>query len=294
MSKLKNLVFFGTESFSVPSLEALIADGWPILAVVTKPDRPAGRGRKMNSPAVKSIAQAHDIKVLQPESVEEINDELDSMAPDLGVLVAYGKIIPAKTIDIFPAGIINVHPSLLPRYRGPSPIEASILSGDKETGVSLMKLVPQMDAGPVYRQIRLPLNGSEDKPSLYAKLATVGAEMLNDSLEAIASETLQAEEQDDSAADYTKLLSKEDGLIDWTKPTDVIERQIRAYQGYPKARAKIFDKYEVNVIKGRIAKSEDDGGLVVKTGDGFFEIQQLLGPSGRMMNGEEFSRGYKN
>src|SRR5665213_119654 len=167
MSKLSNLVFFGTENFSAPALEKLIAGGWPVLAAVTKPDARGGRGQKLIVPKVKQIADKHNIPVLQPEKFSEINAKIAELKPELGVLVAYGKIIPQGTIDLFPGGIINVHPSLLPKYRGPAPIEAPILNGDKETGISLMRLSAGMDEGPVYEQKRVALNGDEQRPELY-------------------------------------------------------------------------------------------------------------------------------
>jgi methionyl-tRNA formyltransferase len=292
MSKLSNLVFFGTENFSAPALEKLIAGGWPILAVVTKPDGRGGRGQKVIVPKVKQIAQKHGIEVLQPEKLTEINSRIIELEPDLGVLVAYGKIIPQSTIDLFPGGIINVHPSLLPKYRGPAPIEAPILNGDEETGISLMRLSAGMDEGPVYEQIRVVLKGDEERPALYEKLAEQGAELLLDKLPAIAEGWLTPRPQIDAEATYTKLLKKADGQIDWSKPAEVYQRQVRAYLDFPRSRAKVGDN-EIVITKARIASGESDGQLVMKSQPGWLEIQELIAPSGRKMSGADFARGYK-
>ncbi|MDB5160987.1 MAG: fmt [Candidatus Saccharibacteria bacterium] len=293
MNKLKKLVFFGTEDFSTPSLQALLGSGWEVAAVVTKPDRPAGRGRHTKIPAVKAVATDHGIKVLQPEKVEEVQDELKTISAEIGVLVAYGKIIPADIIDLFPAGIINVHPSLLPKYRGPSPIETAILSGDSQTGVSLMQLAPKMDAGPVYRQFTLPLSGKETKTELYARLADIGAKMLVEDLENIIGGKSQPAPQDDSKATYTTMLTKSDGKISEEESAEFIERKVRAYQGFPKTSIKLMDKYEVVVTKARVASSSEDGDLVIKAKGGFIVIEELIAPSGRLVSGAEFLRGYR-
>ena len=294
MNSQKPLVFFGTEDFSLPSLETLIEAGWPIAIVVTKPDAPKGRGLQIAQPAVKKLAEAHDIKVLQPEQVEILNEELRHLQPTHGVLVAYGKIVPKSTIDIFPGGIINVHPSLLPKYRGPSPIETAILNGDQKTGISLMKLTPKMDAGPVYKQLAWPLSGTEDRLELYNKLSEAGAKLLVENLPHIVDGRLEPLEQDHSEASYSCLLKKADGLIDWqSEPALQIERKVRAYLGFPKTRAMIWDKYEVVITKARVAEDENNGRLVVACSDGFVEILELIAPSGRRMSGADFKLGHK-
>jgi len=293
MNKSKKLVFFGTEDFSVPSLQALIKSGWEIVAVVTKPDSPAGRGRRIHSPAVKLVAESNAVKVLQPDKVEEINQTLKDLDASAGVLVSYGKLLPKSTIDIFPSGIINVHPSLLPKYRGPSPIEAAILSDDTETGVSLMKLELKMDAGPVFYQERVQLNGSETRLQLQALLATLGANMLADKLAEIIEGKIAPKDQDESKATFTQLLKKDDGIIDWQEPATVIDKKIRAYAGYPKSRAKLFEKYDVVITKARSADAPSRNGLVVECKPGWLEITELIAPSGRVISGVDFLRGYR-
>lgn len=294
MSARKPLVFFGTEDFSQPSLEALIRADWPISLVITKPDAPKGRGQHISQPAVKKIADAHSINVLQPEKLEDVSEELRSLQPTHAVLVAYGKIIPAATIDIFPGGITNVHPSLLPKYRGPSPIESVILNRESETGISLMRLTPKMDAGPVYIQQNYPLTGTEDRLELYEKLSQAGAELLINNLQDIVDGSLQPNEQDETQATYSHLLKKTDGLIDWRNDTaQQIERKVKAYLGYPKTRTTIWNKHEVIITKARVAKDEDDGSLVIRCKDGYIELLELIAPSGRHMRGADFKLGYK-
>lgn len=292
MSKSKKLVFFGTEDFSAPSLEALLDSGWQVVAVVTKPDSPSGRGRKIVVPKVKAIAEKHGIKVLQPAKVTEINEIISSLAPDLGVLVAYGKIIPQSTLDLFPGGIVNVHPSLLPKYRGPAPIEAAILNGDSETGVSLIRLVAEMDAGPIYAQQRLKLTGAETKPDLYVRLSQIGAELLLENLSAIYEGYLTPKPQVEAEATYTKLIKKSDGRMDFGLPAEVLEQQVRAYAGWPRSAAEIHG-HQVIVTRARVAKDAADGEIVIKCSPGRLAIEELVAPSGKKVSAAEFIRGYK-
>jgi methionyl-tRNA formyltransferase len=294
MKTSKKLVFFGTENFSLPSLRALIAANYNIAAVVTKPDAPAGRGRQMASPSVKKMAEGGGIKVLQPEKLREVTEDLNSTGATHGVLVAYGKILPQAVIDMFPGGIINVHPSLLPKYRGPSPIESAILNGDTKTGVSLMKLTAEMDAGPVFAQKEVAISPDTDRLRLTSELSELGAKYLLSKLPGILSGQTPPLPQDDSKATYTKLLRKSDGLIDWRGETaEQIERKVRAYLGFPKTTAKIHG-HTVIVSKGRVVNSASEGSLVLPAKDGFFEVLVLIAPSGRTMSGADFSRGYKS
>jgi methionyl-tRNA formyltransferase len=296
MKASKRVVFFGTEDFSAPSLQKLLDSGWQIMAVVTKPDSPSGRGQKIGSPKVKQIAQIAKIQVLQPQKVAEIDNEIHKLKPELGVLVAYGKIIPQSTIDLFPNGIINAHPSLLPKYRGPSPIETAILNNEPETGISLMRLSAGMDEGPVFDQMRIALTGSEDRLQLYAHLAKLSADFLLDKLEAIAEGWLTPKPQIEAQATYTNLLKKENGVLDFGKPAELLEREVRAYTGWPKSQVKIFGN-EVIVTKARVANppagGEKASNLVMKCQPGYLEILELIGPSGKTMSGSDFLRGYQ-
>lgn len=261
------------------------------MAVVTKPDRRSGRGQKSSAPKVKLVAESTGIEVVQPERVSEIEGLLALLRPDIGVLSAYGQIIPEAIINSFPKGIINIHPSLLPKYRGPSPIEAAILNGDPKTGISLMELSRGMDEGPVYYQKEVELDGRETKTELYEHLAAEGAKLLAEKLPDIAAGRLKPQPQDSSKATYTKLLTKKDGQLDWSEPAEKLEREIRAYQGYPKPRGLIHG-YEVIINRARLAGDDKDGRLIVRCAPGWLEILELTAPSGRIMSGADFLRGY--
>ena len=291
MKKSNRLIFFGTEEFSVHSLETLVEAGWNVAAVVTKPDKPRGRGQAITPSAIKNIAETNNIPVLQPERPMDVYSQLADIMPTGGVLVSYGAIIPQSVIDLFPGGIVNVHPSLLPLYRGPAPIEATILKGDTHTGISLMQLTAKMDAGPVFAQKRVALNGDEDQISLSEKLAVIGAHFLIEKLHLIASGFLQPHAQDESQATYTKLLEKENGKIDWSLPAEIIERQVRAYIRFPRSYTSLKGR-RVLITKVRIANGPDDGKLVKVAKPGWIEILELIGPSGRKMSGADFIRGY--
>lgn len=292
MSMSPKLVFFGTDDFSTYSLLKLISSGFDIVAVVSKPNRPAGRGRKIREPAVAKIAKQHSIDLLQPEKLNGFENKVRQISPTHGVLVAYGKIIPEQLIAAFPGGIINVHPSLLPKYRGPSPVEAAILNGDKKTGVSLIQLNTEMDQGPIFCQTDFPLTGHEDRLTLNAELGKFSAEYLIAHLPPIIEGKLQPQKQDDLQASYCNLLTKKDGLTDWQEPAEIIERKVRAFQGFPKLRGEIFGQ-KVTVLRARVAKSGFDGNLVVGCKPGWLEIIELIAPSGRTMSGADYIRGYK-
>ena len=291
MKTSKKLIFFGTESFSGPSLEALVKAGYELL-VVTKPDAPSGRGQNVKSPLVKSLAEKNNIEVLQPTKISDVASEIKDFGATHATLVAYGKIIPQAVIDIFPGGIVNVHPSLLPKYRGPAPIEAAILNGDDETGITLMALDSKMDTGPIYYQKKVPLNGKENAATLHDNLQLLGADILAEKLPMIMSGGLTPQPQDNSRATYTKMLSKKDGLVDWSQPAQIIERKIRAYIRYPRSRAEVHG-VDVIITKARVASSQEDGQLVMKCGSGYLEVLELVAPSGKTMSGHDFALGYK-
>ena len=298
---LKTIVFFGTDEFSAVSLRELIERGFTIGAVVTKPDSRKGRGRELQFSAVKQIALEHGIPVLQPFKMVETTEAIVALTDSIGekptgVLVSYGKIIPQSIIDLFEPGIINVHPSLLPKYRGPSPIESAILHGDTETGVSIMQLSAAMDAGPVYKQVVFSLNDTETAPQLEATLAALGAQELVTILPSIMNGSLQPQPQDDAVASYCKLLSKDDSVLDpQTLTAEQAERQVRAYLAYPKTKVTIAGHLVV-VTKAHI-RSELEAAtgsvLDIQCRDGqFLSIDELIGPSGRAMNAKAFLNGY--
>jgi len=294
----KTIVFFGTDEFSAVSLRELIERGFTIGAVVTKPDSRKGRGRELQASTVKQIATENNIPVLQPLKMSEIAESIEALSTSgekpIGVLVSYGKIIPQVIIDLFEPGIINVHPSLLPKYRGPSPVESAILHGDTETGVSIMQLSAAMDAGPVYKQVFFSLNDTETAPELEAKLAALGAQELVTILPSIINGSLQPQPQDDSIASYCKLLNKDDSVLDLTTVTaEQAERRVRAYLAYPKTKVTIAG-HSVVITKAHLI-SESATILDVECSDGrFLSIDELIGPSGRVMNAKAFLNGYSS
>lgn len=287
----RKIIFFGTEDFSLTSLKQLVENGFQISAVVTKPDQPKGRGHKLTAPAVKTYALEHSIPVWQPQKLKEISAQIEQLAPVAGVLVSYGKIIPQTTIDLFTPGIINLHPSLLPKYRGPTPIESAIINGDAQTGVSIMQLSKAMDAGPVYDQTLIDLDGSETQTSLYQTLGQLGAKRLVEILPNILSGELQPQPQDDAKATYCQLLSKADSRLDPTKLTArQAEQKVRAHLEFPKTKYQIGENI-VTVTESHVAEQVNSP-LDIACQTGYLAIDQLVAPSGKTMSAEDFRRGY--
>jgi methionyl-tRNA formyltransferase len=297
MNKSKKLVFFGNERLATGlaqieplTLKSLVAQGYDVAAVVSHFHE--GHSRNQRTLEIAEVAKAHNIPLLLPENLRDIKQKIESYQAEVAILVAYGKIIPADIIEVFPKGIINIHPSLLPKYRGPTPVEQAILDGATETGVSIMKLAPKMDAGPVFAQDKLTLSGQEYKAELAKKLLEAGSKLLLKNLPAIFDGSLQPALQDDSQAIYTKLLTKADGIVDWSEPAEALERKIRAFDGFPKTKINLFNN-DIVITKSRVAQDENDGDLVVKCQPGWLEVQELTAPSGRSISGAEFIRGYK-
>lgn len=288
----KTIVFFGTDEFSAVSLRELLAKGFSVAAVVTKPDSQKGRGRKLTKSVVKEIAEEHGIPVWQPVKVTEITENIQSLNDPIGVLVSYGKIIPESIIKLFTPGIVNVHPSLLPKYRGPSPVESAILHGDTETGVTIMQLEKAMDAGPIYRQITVKLNDTETAPELETHLAELGAQELTLVLPSIINETSLPTPQDDASATYCKLLQKDDSHLDLTQLTaEQAERRVRAYLAFPKSKTEIAN-LQIVITKAHVS-NEHNNVLDLKCNDGrYLSVDELIGPSGKPMNAKAFLNGY--
>lgn len=286
------IVFFGTEDFSLVTLSALIASGHPIAAVVTKPDSQKGRGHKLTPPRVKILAQQHNIPVWQPLKLRDITTNIQALDNPVGILVSYGKIIPQATIDLFKPGIINLHPSLLPKYRGPSPIESAIKNGDSQTGVSIMQLSAEMDAGPVYHQLTVDLDDSETRPDLYGKLALIGTRELIKVLPLIIDGSLQPIPQNTSDATYCQLLQKSDALLEPSTVTaNEAERAVRAHIGFPKTKLTILGQ-QIIVTQSHVSH-ERKTPLDIQCRDGeFLSVDELIAPSGKTMKAEAFINGY--
>lgn len=287
------ILFFGTEDFSLIVLRRLVEAGYAIGAVITKPDAPKGRGHKLTAPIIKTYALSHDIPVMQPTSLKDIISDIKQFDSPVGILVAYGKIIPQSIIDLFTPGIINVHPSLLPKYRGPSPVEAAILNRDNKTGVSIMQLSKAMDAGPVYIQIPYALDFTETKPELYDALFTIGANVLVDKLPAIIAGDIMPEPQNEEDATYCSLLTKGDGILDLATTTPgEAEAKVRAYLNYPRTRLTV-GQHSVIVTKAHGVMTKKTPLDIECSNGAFLSIDELVAPSGKTMSADEFIRGYK-
>ena len=298
------IVFFGNERLATgvdttaPVLQALIAAGYDIRAVVSHFE--LSKSRKPRELEIAAVAAQHNIPVLLPQKMTDIMEELQSMEATAGVLVAFGKIIPQSLIDIFPRGIINIHPSALPKHRGPTPLESVMLSGEAETAVSLMSLGAKMDAGPIYAQQTVALTGAETKQQLADKLLETGKTMLTAYMPAILDGSMTPTDQNDADATYDNLITKDDATIDWQQPAEVIERQIRAFAGWPKSRTQIGGR-DVVITAAHVASGEGTPGVIwlqdrhlgVHTSDGILVIDELVPAGKKPMSGSDFLLGYK-
>jgi len=289
----KTIVFFGTDEFSLVTLQGLIDSGYNIAVVVTKPDSKRGRGQVLTSPSVKKLALKHNITVWQPSKISDINNNIRALGTDIaGILASFGKIIPESTINLFKPGIINVHPSLLPLYRGPSPIESAIENGDEQTGVSIMKLTTKMDAGPIYGHIVHNLYGHETRPELYKTLAQAGTMTLISLLPNILDESLQPTSQDDSKATYCKLLNKDNT---WLKPNEVTavraERLVRAHLDFPRTKFSVLD-HTIIITQAHVSKEQKTILDILCQDNNYLSIDELIAPSGRKLSARDFINGY--
>lgn len=228
----------GTPEFAVPVLQRLIIDGHNLLGVFTQPDKPVGRGNKVQAPPVKTLGLEHGIPIHQPEKIrnnQEVRNIFESTAPDACVVAAYGKILPQWLLDIPRFGCINVHSSLLPKYRGAAPINWAVANGEMITGVTIMQMDAGMDTGPVWSQRELAILPEENAAELTTRLAALGAELLSETLPVIEARRSSPVPQDDSLATYAPILKREDGLIDWSRSASEISNRVRGFQPWPGA-----------------------------------------------------------
>ena len=288
------IIFFGTEDFSAVSLQKLIDEGFKIAGIITKPDSRKGRGQKFQAPKVKQTGEKFNIPVLQPQKMSEITDFVKKFEKPVGVLVSFGRIIPQEIIDLFTPAIVNVHPSLLPKYRGSSPIESAILNGDEKTGVSLMKLSKEMDAGDVYSQEEIELSKTETASDLYKTCGEIGAEMLVRDLPKIISGEIKGQKQDDSQAEYCQLLKKSDALLSQNEQTaEQAEQQIRAFEIFPKSKIKLGEHLIIVKSAKVVSSNPENSPLTLKFAEGtFLKIERLITPNGKETTAGSFENGY--
>jgi methionyl-tRNA formyltransferase len=302
------IVFMGSPDFALPTLRRLIESAHDIVAVYTQPDRPAGRGRKSTPPPVKTLALEHGLDVRQPRSISapaEV-ERLRALAPDIGVLAAYGQLLRQPVLDVPPLGILNVHASLLPRWRGASPIPAAILAGDAETGATLMQIVLALDAGPMLARSRVRIADDDTTASLTPRIAEAGAALLMDVLPRWQSGELQAEPQDDALATYAHEIQKSDALVHWSRDdAATIARQVRAYNPWPMAysyldgaplrivRAAVSERRYEAGPPGTVFAADGAAGFCVATKGLDLHVLEVQPAGGRVMSAAAYLRGHR-
>lgn len=299
------VIFMGTPEFSVGTLEALIAAGHDVCLAVTQPDKPRGRGKEMQFPPVKETALEHGIPVFQPKRIREPQcvEELKKYGADVIVVIAFGQILPKEILEMTPYGCINVHASLLPKYRGAAPIQWAIIDGETVTGVTTMQMDEGLDTGDMILKKEVPISEDETGESLHDKLARAGAELCVKTLKAVEEGTAVFEKQGESPTHYARMLTKEMGSIDWTQPAVHIERLVRGLNSWPSA----YTHWNGKVMKIWKAKAEGSGAgevppgticqvrkndLCVQTGDGILRVYEVQIPGKKRMDTGAFLRGY--
>ena len=292
----------GTPEFGVPTLEHLAGSGLRVVGVYTQPDRPSGRGKKTRKSPVKVLAEARGLHVFQPDtlSMQDARAEMASLKPDIAVVAAYGLILPKWTLDLPTHGVLNVHPSLLPRHRGPAPVANAILEGDEKTGVTVMKVEPKVDSGPILRSVSLEIGPRETTGDLTKRLAEMGARLLVETLRDWVRGLIEPIVQDDSLATFSRKATRGDGEINWALPAVEIDRTIRAYDPWPGSfttwmgrRLKVLEAEPFEggvgnpgmVMKGR-------GGVMVQTGRGQLVLRKVQPEGSRGMGVGAFILGH--
>lgn len=296
---MASIVFMGTPDFSVPVLKQLIQHH-TVIGVVTQPDRPAGRNRQIQPSPVKQVALEAGIAVFQPEKLRraEAIEALKKWSPDVYVVAAFGQILPQAVLDIPPMGSINVHASLLPRWRGAAPIQAVIRAGDGESGVTIMKMDAGLDTGPMLAKCAIPLAPDETGASLHDKLAALSAELLIETLSGYLSGVIQPQPQDDTLSTYAPMIQKEEGQIDWTQEAAAIERLIRAFTPWPGTYS-LWNGEQIKILSSVITNGSAEPGHVIETREGIavgtgkdlLLLRQVQLSGRKALPVEEFARG---
>jgi methionyl-tRNA formyltransferase len=309
------IVFFGSPELALPTLLALLDSEHDVVAVVTQPDRPAGRGHATTSPAVKHLALERGLPVLQPEKVSDPYsvDTIRVLEPDAFVVVAYGQILRERLLDVPKHGTLNVHASLLPRWRGASPVAASILAGDESTGVTIMQMVRALDAGPMLARVEVAISPHDTTGTLEPRLADAGAKLLSETIDGWASGDMTATPQDESLVTYAPQLTRSDALLDWSLPAVEVWRRIRAFNPWPVAHThwrgeelRIHEAWPLTHDSGEIPGTvlpptalppeadDPQSTFAVATAFGSLAIRRLQRPGKRALSGAEFLRGQRD
>jgi len=296
-------IFFGTPKFAAIVLEKLINAGYIPEAVICNPDEPIGRKQILTSPPTKILARKYGINILQPEILANYKLQITNHKPDLAIVAAYGKILPKEILEIPKHGFINIHGSLLPKYRGASPIQSAILNGDKETGITIMKVDEEIDHGPIISNVKIQISDDDTYGILSQKLAVTGAELLTKVIPDYIYGKIEPVAQDHSKATYTKIIKKEDGKIDWSKSAEEIERMTRAFYPWPTAWA-IWNNKILKIIRADITGGNNHEigqifltnkkELAVKCGSGSLIIKKMQLEGGKILSAKEFLNGHKD
>lgn len=298
------IIFAGTPAFAVPSLQTLIDSRHEVVAVYTQPDRPAGRGQQLQSSPIKQLAQAHNIPIYQPRTLRDPNvqEEMRALSVDLMVVVAYGLLLPEAVLAIPRLGCVNVHPSLLPRWRGAAPIQRSIAAGDTVSGVTIMQLDAGMDTGPILKQASHPLAGDESSADLHDFFAQMGAQLLVETIDGLAAQRIKAVKQDDHLATHANKIQKEEAIINWQKSANEIACLVRAFNPWPVVNTTLNDMtLRIWSAKAVMQTAEEAPGVLVSvdregfsvaTGDGLLKVLSVQVPGKKQMSATEFARGY--
>jgi methionyl-tRNA formyltransferase len=300
------LVFFGTPEFALPSLEALHASPHELVGVVTQPDQPSGRGQRPHPPPVKQAAVTANLPVLQPDRLadEGFIAQFAAWRPDLAVVAAYGKLFREPFLKLARLGFINVHASLLPRFRGAAPVQRAVIAGETATGVTIMRIVRALDAGPMLAAIRTPIGPEETAVQIEERLSTIGAALLLPAIDDLASGRAVETPQDESQATFAPRIEKAEGLIDWTKPARAIHNQVRGLHPWPRACTHLghtrylVHRTLVDAAEGRLGKPGDilgasGEGLSVAAGEGSLRILELQQEGRRILTAREFLAGHR-
>ncbi len=296
------VVFMGTPDIAATCLEKILVDGFEVVGVYTQPDRPKGRGMKTAQSPVKQIALRENIPVFQPENFRqpETVEQLRALEPDLCAVVAYGRILPQSVLDVPKKGCINIHASILPKYRGSAPYQWAVLNGEKETGVTAMYLCREMDAGDIIDVSRTPIEENETAGQLLDRLAVLGADLLSKTLARFRDGEVTAEPQDSAQATYAPILDKSMSPIDWSKTARQIHDHVRGMHPWPVAtmelRGKTFKVHETRVVEGSGSPGQILGltktGLRIACGEGAVEIRSLQAEGGKRMAAPDYFRGH--